>query len=138
MVTALLPAACLVAVRFPVWRDARIGIGFDEINARKSDFAFASSAAQIALDRDGICRRLAVGIGAVTAFPLRFETVARALEGKRIEEGAVCAAVEAGLTGIEPLSDLHASADYRRRVAATLAVRAIIAADTAARGAHAR
>jgi len=32
--------------------------------------------------------------------------------------------VRAALTDIELLSDLHASADYRRRAAATLAVRA--------------
>jgi carbon-monoxide dehydrogenase medium subunit len=44
MVTALPAAACLLSVRFPVWRDARLGVGFDEINARKSDFAFASAA----------------------------------------------------------------------------------------------
>ena len=137
MTTAMPTAACLVAVRFPIWRDARIGTGFDEINARKSDFAFASAAAQIALDNDGICRRLTVGIGAVTAIPLRLESVARALEGKRIEESTVHAAVDAALTGIEPMSDLHATAEYRRRVAATLAVSAIIAADMAARGSHA-
>ena len=35
------------------------------------------------------------------------------------------------------LSDLHASADYRRRAAATLAVRAITDAYRAAEGAHA-
>ena len=52
MMTALPAAACLTAVRFPVWRDARIGVGFHEVNARRSDFAFASAAAQIALDDD--------------------------------------------------------------------------------------
>ena len=50
MMTALPAAGCLTSVRFPVWQDARIGIGFHEISARKSDFAFASAAAQIALD----------------------------------------------------------------------------------------
>lgn len=138
MATALSPAGCLVAARFPVWRATRIGVGFHEVNARKSDFAFVSAAAQIALADDGTCRRLAVGIGAVTAFPLRLDAVARALEGARIEETAVRAAVEAALAGIEPMSDLHASTDYRRRVASTLAVRAIMDADTSARGAHAR
>src|SRR5471030_2167593 len=59
MITALPASACLIAVRFPVWRDARLGVGFDEINARKSDFAFASAAAQIALDNDGVCGKLA-------------------------------------------------------------------------------
>lgn len=136
MVTALQTSACLIAVRFPVWCDARIGVGFHEVNARKSDFAFASAAAQIALDESGICRKLAVGVGAATAVPLRLDTVA--LEGTRIEESKVRTAVETALAGIEPLSDLHASADYRRRAAVTLAMRAIMDADKAARGSHAR
>jgi CO/xanthine dehydrogenase FAD-binding subunit len=138
MTTAMPPAACLIAVRFPIWRDARTGVGFDEINARKSDFAFASAAAQLALDNAGICRRIAVGIGAVASFPLRLDAVTHALEGKRIEERFVHAALEAALSEIEPMSDLHASADYRRRVAATLATRAILAANAAAQGSHAR
>jgi CO/xanthine dehydrogenase FAD-binding subunit len=138
MATALSPAGCLVAARFPVWRAPRIGVGFHEVNARKSDFAFVSAAAQIALADNGTCRRLALGIGAVTAFPLRLDAVARALEGARIEETAVRAAVDTALADIEPMADLHASAAYRRRVASTLAVRAIMDADTSARGAHAR
>ena len=138
MMTALPPAGCLTAVRFPRWRDARIGVGFHEVNARRSDFAFASAAAQIALDDNGICRRAAVGIGAVTPCPLRLDAVATALEGTRAEEPAVRAAVEAALADIEPLSDLHASAAYRRRAAATLAMRAITDAYRAAEGAHAR
>ena len=137
MITALPASACLIAVRFPVWRDARLGVGFDEINARKSDFAFASAAAQIALDNDGVCRKLALGIGAVAAFPVRLDAVARTLIGKRVEESAVRAVIVAALADIEPMSDLHASAEYRQRVVATLAVRAIMAADQAARGRHA-
>ena len=45
--------------------------------------------------------------------------------------------MRAALADIELLSDLHASADYRRRAAATLAVRAITDAYRAAEGAHA-
>jgi CO/xanthine dehydrogenase FAD-binding subunit len=140
MMTALPAAGCLTSVRFPVWQDDRIGVGFHEISARKSDFAFASAAAQIALDDIGICRRVALGIGAVTAFPLRLEAVGKALEGTRAEEAMVREAVAAALRDIEPLSDLHASADYRRRVAVSLAVRAVSDAYKAAesRGAHAR
>jgi CO/xanthine dehydrogenase FAD-binding subunit len=138
MMTALPAAACLTAVRFPVWREARLGIGFHEINARRSDFAFAAAAAQLALDGDGICRRLALGIGAVTTVPLRLDGVSAALIGTRLEEGAVRAAVTEALAGIDPMSDLHCSADYRRRAAVTLAVRAITDAGKAAsRGAHA-
>jgi CO/xanthine dehydrogenase FAD-binding subunit len=137
MMTALPAAGCLTAVRFPVWREARIGVGFHEVNARRSDFAFASAAAQIALDEAGLCRRVALGIGGITPVPLRLDAVADALVGGRAEEAITRDAVRAALADIELLSDLHASADYRRRAAATLAVRAITDAYRAAEGAHA-
>src|SRR5499426_3401858 len=127
MTTALPAAGCVTAVRFPVWRDARIGVGFHEISARRSDFAFASAAAQVALDEDGKCRRLALGIGAVTPSPLRLDAVGKAMAGTR-PEARVREAVTAALADIEPLADLHASADYRRRVAVSLAARAIAGA----------
>jgi len=136
MMTALPAAACLVSVRFPIWREASVGTGFHEVSARKSDFAFAAAAAQVALDDAGICRRLALGIGAVTPFPLRLAT--KVLEGTRLEPVRVREVVTAALADTEPLSDLHASADYRRRVAASLAVRAINDAHASAGSAHAR
>jgi carbon-monoxide dehydrogenase medium subunit len=132
MTTAIPPAGCLVSVAFPVWRERRIGVGFHEASARRSDFAYVSAAAQIALDEAGVCRRLAVGVGAATDVPLRLDSVAKVLEGARIEEAAARAAVRAALADIQPLSDLHASAAYRRRVAITLAVRAIMDARKAA------
>jgi CO/xanthine dehydrogenase FAD-binding subunit len=134
MMTALHATACLTAVRFPVWRDARIGVGFHEVSARRSDFALAAAAAQVALDEEGVCRRLALGVGGLAARPLRLDAVANALAGTRAEEAHVREVVRAALAEIEPLSDLHASADYRRRAAAHLAVRAITDAYHAAAG----
>ena len=64
------------------------------------------------------------------------DSVAAALEGKRIDERSARDAVGAALADIEPLADLHASAAYRRRVAVTLAVRAIM--DAAQAVVHAR
>jgi CO/xanthine dehydrogenase FAD-binding subunit len=134
MMTTLPATACLTAVRFPVWREARMGVGFHEVSARRSDFALAAAAAQVALDEHDICRRLALGVGGVAARPLRLDAVASALEGTRAEEVHVREVVRAALAEIEPLSDLHASADYRRRAAAHLAVRAITDAYHAAAG----
>jgi len=134
MVTALPYTACLASVRFPVWPEKRVGVGFHEVNARQSDFAFVSAAAQIALDADGRCTRAAIGIGAATAVPLRLDTVAKALEGQRFDEGKMREAVKAALADIEPMADLHASAEYRRRVGVTMAVRAIADAYQAAAG----
>jgi carbon-monoxide dehydrogenase medium subunit len=140
MTTALPPDGCLTSVRFPVWREARIGVGFHEVASRRSDFALVSAAAQVALGADGTCARLALGIGAATAAPLRLDAVAKALAGTRITAHAARAAVTDALAGLEPLADLHASAEYRRRAALSLAVRAIMDANEAAQaaGTHAR
>src|SRR5258707_1787380 len=111
MVTALPLTACLAEARFPVWSEARVGVGFHEINARRSDFAFVSAAAQIALDGEGRCIRAAIGIGAATAVPLRLDEVADELKGKRYDEGAVRKSLSAALSDIEAVADLHASAE---------------------------
>ena len=140
MMTVLPAAACLAAVSFPVWHGERVGAGFAEVSARKSDFAFASAAAQVELDDDGTCRRIVLGVGAITPAPLRLDGFAAALTGKRIAEAPAHEAVTAALAGVEPMADLYASAEYRRRAAVSLAVRAIMDAVCAAqaRGAHAR
>jgi CO/xanthine dehydrogenase FAD-binding subunit len=126
MITALPMDACLTRVRFPRWRERRVGTGFHEVSARRSDFAFASAAAQLVLDDDGVCRRLAVGIGAVTDCPVRLARAETELTGTRLTPSSVRSAVAAALADIETSSDLHASAAYRRRAAGTLALRAVM------------
>jgi CO/xanthine dehydrogenase FAD-binding subunit len=125
MVTALPQAACLIEARFPVWPEPRTGVGFHEVNARRSDFAFVSAAAQVAINPDGRCLRAAIGIGGATAVPLRLSAVERSLDGQVLDQTKLHEAVQAELAGVETMADLHASAEYRRRVAATLALRAI-------------
>jgi CO/xanthine dehydrogenase FAD-binding subunit len=126
MTTALPAGACLTGARFPVWRDEkRIGVGFHEVNARRSDFAFVAAAAQVALDDDGKCGRIALGVGAATEVPIRLDDAERALTGSVLDEKSVSEALRAALADIEPLDDLHASAAYRRRAAVTLAARAV-------------
>ena len=46
MITPLPAGAVLSGVRFPIWR-GKVGVGFHEVNARRSDFAFVSAAAQV-------------------------------------------------------------------------------------------
>ena len=139
MITALPERAILTSVRFPVWAEARVGTGFHEVSARRSDFALVAAAAQVGLDADDRCTALALGIGGAGDAPVRLDGVAEALVGSRLEEGAVREAVEAATADLETVGDLHASAAYRRRVAAALARRAIAEArDEAAGGRHAR
>jgi carbon-monoxide dehydrogenase medium subunit len=137
MVTSLPQAACLTSVRFPVWKEHKVGVGFHEINARRSDFAFVSAAAQVALDADGRCARVALGIGAATAFPIRIDI--DALTGSRAEEQRIREVTDAALDAMEMMEDLHASSAYRKRAARTLAMRAVTDAyKDAHRADHAR
>src|ERR1700730_3442068 len=128
MTTALPPTAVLTCARFPIWPHARIGVGFHEVSARSSDFAFAAAAAQVALDEAGICRRAALGIGAICGVPLRLDRLGDTLEGRsldQVDESLIRDEVASMLADREVFADLHASADYRRRAAVTLLARAI-------------
>src|SRR5262249_51356087 len=71
-------------------------------------------AAQIALDREGVCRRLAVGIGAATACPLRLDAVTSALVGAPLDLDAARSVVTEAGAALEPMCDLDASAGDRR------------------------
>jgi CO/xanthine dehydrogenase FAD-binding subunit len=133
MTTALPAGACLTDVRFPVW-PGKVGVGFHEVNARRSDFAFVSAAAQIELTDDGKAKRIAIGVGAATDCPIRLDSAEKQLAGTELDESKVKDAVRAALADIEPLADLHATAAYRRRVAVTLAARAIADARAHAQG----
>jgi carbon-monoxide dehydrogenase medium subunit len=124
MTTALPAGALLTGVRFPVW-GGKVGTGFHEINARRSDFAFVSAAAQAELGGDGMVRRIAIAVGAVGDFPVRLESAEQALTGTPLDTAKVELAVRGALADIDALADLHASAQYRRRVAVDLAIRAI-------------
>ena len=125
MMTSLPEAGILVALEFPVWEDARIGVGFHEISARQSDFAYVSAAAQVALDENGVCTRCAIGIGAAAPAPVRLDSAMQALTGSRLSSGQIRAALAPAIDAMEIMVDSHATPAYRRRVALTLAARAL-------------
>ena len=87
-----------------------------EFARRHGDFALV--AVVIALPDDGEPRVVLGGVGDV---PVRAREAEQVLAGGgRAEDAALAAAEE-----IDPGHDLHASPDYRRRLAATLVRRAV-------------
>jgi CO/xanthine dehydrogenase FAD-binding subunit len=123
MVTSIGQGECVSAIRFPVWPHKRIGVGFFEISARKSDFAFVAAAAQVALGDDGRCLDIALGVGGIGDRPLRLDV--SPLVGTKLDPASVTETVHAAAVELDATSDLHASAAYRRRVAVTLCIRAL-------------
>jgi CO/xanthine dehydrogenase FAD-binding subunit len=126
METVLAPEECLAAVRFPAWREAgRIGTGFQETSIRRSDFALAAAAVHLVLDKSGLCARIAISLGGAGAKPVRLAAVEQALTGGRLGDGEITTAVALVHDGIEAVTDIHASAAHRRRIAGALVARAI-------------
>ncbi len=123
MVTSIGHGDCVRAIRFPVWPHSRVGVGFFEVSARRSDFAFVASAAQVALDEEGRCIEAALGVGGVAERPLRLDV--SQLCGTGLDAASVSETVHAASADIEAMSDLHASSAYRRRVAVSLCIRAL-------------
>jgi carbon-monoxide dehydrogenase medium subunit len=88
----------------------------------------ANAAASVA---DGSWR---IALGCVAAVPQRATAVEGKLSGTDVDEASARAAV-VGLGGtLDPPSDVHASADYRRSLAETSTVRAVLQAAEKARG----
>jgi carbon-monoxide dehydrogenase medium subunit len=88
----------------------------------------ANAAASVA---DGAWR---VALGCVAAVPVRATAVEERLAGVSVEEASARAAVEGLGATLDPPSDVHASADYRRSLAETSAVRAVLQAAERAKG----
>ena len=73
-------------------------------------------------------------IGCVSSVPVRATAMEERLAGDDLSEAAVRAAVEGLGASLDPPSDVHASADYRRHLAEVCAVRAVLQAGERAKG----
>ena len=133
MMTTIAADECLEEIRWPVWRNKKVGSAFTEISRRHGDFAMVAAAAQVAIDGDGRCVRAAFGLGGVGGTPLAFPKIAGRLVGTRLDDAVVKDAANAAAAESEPGSDLHATAEYRRHLAGVLAKRALLEARERAR-----
>jgi carbon-monoxide dehydrogenase medium subunit len=136
LTTALGPREVLTEVRFPSL-GSDTGWSVQEVSRRHGDFAMVGAVATASLDRRGRISRARVVLFGVGATPVQARRAEEVLTGaapgrKLLEEAARRATEEIE----EPLSDLHASAEYRRHLAGVLTRRALLEAAARA-GAHA-
>ena len=124
LTTALEPDELLTEVRFPVLV-GRTGWSFQEVSRRRGDFAVVDAAAAVTLDERGICQQARVVVGGVSGVPMRLWRLEEALAGTELAPPLIAEAAELVKGEIDPQSDIHASAEYRRDVAAVLVRRAL-------------
>lgn len=124
LTTALEPGEVLTEVRLPRLAP---GTGWSvlEISRRHGDFAIAGTAVTLSIEGGRIASARIVLFG-VAPSPLRVRAGEQALVGERPGPAAWELATEKARTAAEePLSDPHASAEYRRHLAAVLVARAL-------------
>jgi carbon-monoxide dehydrogenase medium subunit/2-furoyl-CoA dehydrogenase FAD binding subunit len=132
MFTAVGETECLTAVDWPVWQGGFVASAFDETAIRHGDFAMASAACQVQLDAEGVVSRASMGVGGVSGAPLAFPVFAQQLVGQRMTPALAQELAHAAAQQCDPGSDMHASADFRRHLAATLLARVLVKAAAAA------
>jgi aerobic carbon-monoxide dehydrogenase medium subunit len=126
----------LTAVRLPA-PPMRSSTAFLKIMRRKAeDLSIVAVAARIVIAEDGRtvadCR---IGLGAVAPFPFRARRAEEILTGMALDPERLGRAAEEARDEARPISDVRASADYRRNMIAVLVRRAVtIAAARAMEG----
>jgi aerobic carbon-monoxide dehydrogenase medium subunit len=131
--TQVRPGEILTEVRIPVRRPNE-GSAYRKFHQPASGFATVGAAARVLVSKDGKIQDIALGMTGVGSKAYRATAVEKALRGKKADVEAIAAACAKSAQGVEPLSDIFASSEYRRAMAAVFAHRAISAAIARAGG----
>jgi carbon-monoxide dehydrogenase medium subunit len=122
--TSLEPDELLTAVRIPRLPRGS-GCSFQEVSRRGADFAIVGVAAVVRLDSDGTVTEARLAFSGVDSRPVRPAAAESLMTGAAPSDGLWENAAREAAAVLEPPSDLHGSAPYRRHLAAVLAERAL-------------
>ena len=123
--TVLEPDELLVEVALPPL-PSRTGWAFDEVARRHGDFALVGAAGLVTLDDRGRCADVRLVFMGVGEGPVDAQQAAAVLKGQEPTPEAIRAAAEtAGQSDVDPISDVHATAEFRRHLAKVLAKRVL-------------
>ena len=128
LTTALEPEELLTQVRLPrldregesEWR-----WGFREVCRRDGDFALVGAIALLRLDGGKVCQEARIAMFGVGDGPARMPEAEAALQGRAVDAEARAEAAALVSRAVDPGSDIHASAQYRKEVSGVMARRAL-------------
>lgn len=108
------------------------GYGFAILRVNADGWGIVHASAAVTLE-NGIVAESRLALGCVAARPVRVEAMESALRGQEPTEENVRQASAGVGEDLDPVSDAHASSDYRRRMAEVMARRAFMQAVEEAR-----
>jgi len=130
--TALAPEELLISIFVPYPR-AHSGSSYQHLSARgKVDISAVCVGVMAAFDGE-TCREVRIVLGAVAPVPLRATTAEALLTGQPWTPELLSRAGEQAGEEAQPISDVRASADYRKKMVPVLTRRALVEAQKRAR-----
>ena len=127
LTTALRPGEMLTEIRIPA-APPRTGGAFVEMARRAGDFALVGVAALVTLDEAGQCARARIALCGVGPTPVRARAAEDALTGQAPTAAVLDEAADRAAAATSPPSDVHGSAEFRRKLARHFAREALAAA----------
>ena len=122
--TAVEPGEILTSISVPV-PSPRSGASYQHISARgKVDISAVCVGAMVALNNSG-CEEVRIALGAVAPVPLRAAKAEKVLTGKNPSQDLIDKAAEQAMKECSPISDVRASASYRKAMVQVLTKRAL-------------
>lgn len=130
--TSLHGPAVVTSAFFPALPD-RSGTAFAEVARRKGDYAVCGAGVVVTLDADRRVERVLASYVSVGLVP-QVHDLTDAVGGKPVDSADWAAAGALARTLVDPDTDLHASADYRRLLVGVLTERTLVSAAAEAAG----
>ena len=123
--TTLEPDELLTEIQVPLPLP-HTGVAYAKFNIIECDVATVGVAVSVALGSGkgkGLCEDVRIALGASAPTPMRAKKAEAVLRGKKITDDLLREAAGVASTEAEPISDIAASAEYRRELATVLVAR---------------
>lgn len=124
--TTLAPDELLCEIQIPPSNPGTRSVYLKHSQRGSIDLAIVGIAALAVLQPDSeVCEEIRVGLGAVAPTPMRAHGAEKLLVGSVMDDTTIAAAARAAADESQPISDVRASADYRREMVRVFVTRAL-------------
>ncbi|MGA2720883.1 MAG: xanthine dehydrogenase family protein subunit M [Bryobacteraceae bacterium] len=98
---------------------------FQKLGRTESDISLVNAAAGLQSDSQGRAKWARIALGAVAATPIRAVNAEKLLVGRKMDESTLAEVSDEAAREVRPITDVRASAEYRREMCRVLVRRAL-------------
>ncbi|MGN0976217.1 MAG: FAD binding domain-containing protein [Gemmiger sp.] len=122
--TSLEPGEIVTGVVFPPLKEGQRCVYIKHAVRKAMDLAIIGVAVNLTMEGN-FCKDARIALGAVATTPILAPKAAECLIGKELTDDVIIAASEAAMNSCHPISDIRASAEYRKDMIRVFTKRAI-------------